>query len=157
MFQKTEKTLGNKINHDDTNEKLTKKKKITYDDILQSLHLKVNNGKLEFIPPSSASTPQTQLLPPSQNNYDQFKTCYRKQEMQHTQQNNTPNSYIHNKYFKETTANSQPEEPQPIYMNPREYRRHVLLEMLRIQEERKRISEIKSNRSYVLLASFNAG
>ena len=31
-------------------------------------------------------------------------------------------------------------------MNPREYRRHVLLEMLRIQEERKRISEIKSKK-----------
>ena len=59
--------------------KTNAKSNVSYDDILNSLNLKVNNGKLEYVQPSQKTT-------------NQFKTCYKKQEIQQQ------NPYQNNNY-----------------------------------------------------------
>jgi len=146
--------LGNKINYDyntntintntiNTNTTMKKvnqykKPKVTYDDILNSLNLKVNNGKLEYI--------QQQTIP--NTHYDQFKTCYKKQCLKQQQlPSENKNSYIYNKYFKDYNDPTIGEQEQEsIYITPQEYKKRVILEIIRRREERKRISEIKSKK-----------
>jgi hypothetical protein len=120
-----------------------KKSKISYDDILTSLNLKVNNGKLEYIQPKTTHPG------------DRLKTCYKKQPQQQQQpiyqqqpiptQNPYQSSYIFNKYFKDYKDPSQPEE-EPVFLSPQEYKRQVILEMIRRNQERKRIAQIKSKK-----------
>jgi len=121
----------------------TKKPKISYDDILTSLNLKVNNGKLEYIQPKTTHPG------------DRLKTCYKKEEQQQKQpqqqpesiplQNPYQSSYIFNKYFKDYKDPSLPPE-EPVFLSPQEYKRQVILEMIRRNEERKRIAQIKSKK-----------
>lgn len=117
-----------------------KKNGITYDDILSSLNLKVNNGKLEYIQPS----PSLQPSPTNCNN--SLKTCYKKQQIQEHQQPNNPyqNNYIYNKYFKDYKYPNIQEEP--IYVTPEEYKKRLVLEMIRRREEQIRISQIKTKK-----------
>lgn len=130
--------------------KIGKKPKITYDDILNSLNLKVNNGKLEFIP--NQTNPSSSI---PNSHYNQFKTCYRKQCNNTTTNTNTSNvnnnnslyqnSYIVNKYFKDYKENNMQESPkEPIFVTKEEYKRLLILELIRKKEEKKRISQIKS-------------
>jgi len=119
----------------------TKKTKISYDDILSSLNLKVNNGKLEYIQPKTTHPG------------DRLKTCYKKQpqqppqppQSQQPQQNPYQSSYIFNKYFKDYKDPSLPPE-EPVFLSPQEYKRQVILEMIRRNQERKRIAQIKSKK-----------
>jgi len=115
----------------------TKKPKISYDDILGSLNLKVNNGKLEYLQPSAAQSPHSSL-----------KTCYRKQQQQQQpiqQQQQGQHSYIYNKYFKDYKDPIQ-ESLEPVYLSPQEYKKQVILEIIRRNQERKRINQIKSKK-----------
>jgi hypothetical protein len=126
-----------------------KKPKITYDDILNSLNLKVNNGKLEFIPNQNNTT----LSLNNNSHYNQFKTCYKKQCNNTNTNINTntnslnQNSYIVNKYFKDYKENNNSEIPrEPIFVSKEEYKRLLVLEFIRKREEQKRISQIKSKK-----------
>ena len=145
VFTEIDDQQSLELNESQNKNNNSKKKQFTYDDILASLNLKVNNGKLEYI----QKKPET--------HYDQFKTCYKKQQqnLQQQHQYNTnmkpnpyQNNYIYNKYFKDykdpSTIGS--EEAEPIHLTPEEYKRKVILELLRRQQERKRISEIKSKK-----------
>jgi hypothetical protein len=135
-FEETEESLDTYHEEPTKNIPLknpTKKSKISYDDILTSLNLKVNNGKLEYIQPKTSHPG------------DRLKTCYKKQPQPQQpipQQNPYENSYIFNKYFKDYKDPSQPPE-EPVYLSPQEYKRQVILEMIRRNQERKRISQIK--------------
>jgi hypothetical protein len=119
-----------------------KKPKVTYDDILTSLNLKVNNGKLEYIQKPVAS------------HYDSFKTCYKKdpqfqtQTQTQTQQptSQVQNSYIYNKYFKDYKDPQLQQQEEPVYLTRDEYKKRIILELVRQKQERKRISEIKSKK-----------
>lgn len=93
-----------------------KKPKISYDDILCSLNLKVNNGKLEYLQPRPSNS---------------LRTCYRKQELQQQQ------SYQNNHYYSQ-------EEPIPI--SKEEYKKMMILEFIRRDQQRKRIAQIKSKK-----------
>jgi hypothetical protein len=55
------------------------------------------------------------------------------------------NSYIYNKYFKDY-RDPQQEMQEHIAVTPQEYRRQILLELVRRKYERKRIAEIKSKK-----------
>jgi len=123
-----------------------KKPKISsYDDILTSLNLKVNNGKLEYIQPKQ-----------SNSHYDQFKTCYKKQLNQQKQQqtqyvnqikpNPYQHNYIYNKYFKDYKEQTAIQEQEVVYVTPQEYKKIVILELLRRREEQKKIAQIKSKK-----------
>jgi hypothetical protein len=95
--------------------------KLSYDDILSSLNLKVNNGKLEYL----RATPRPG---------DSLRTCYRKQELQEQQQQLYQNN--HDYYSQE----------QPIPISKEEYKKRVILEFIRRDQERKRIAQIKSKK-----------
>jgi len=119
-----------------------KKPKITYDDILKSLNLKVNNGILEY------------SLGQNQNTNNSLKTCYRKQQKQQQQQQQEKpipiqekSSYIYNKYFKDYKDQTESTETFPkIYLTREEFKKRVILEQIRKREERKRIEEVKSKK-----------
>jgi hypothetical protein len=145
-FEEMEEPLDTYIEEPPKNMKQTisKKPKISYDDILSSLNLKVNNGKLEYI--------QAKPSHPG----DHLKTCYRKQESQQSRQSQQSqfqpppiqqgqNSYIYNKYFKDYRDPVQ-EPLEPIYLSPQEYKRQIILEIIRRNQERKRIAQIKSKK-----------
>lgn len=113
----------------------TKKPKISYDDILGSLNLKVNNGKLEYLQSTEA-----------QSAYSSLKTCYRKQpQQQPIQQQPQNHNYIYNKYFKDYKDPNQ-EPLEPVYLSPQEYKKQVILEMIRRNQECKRINQIKTKK-----------
>ena len=122
-----------------------KKPKVTYDDILKSLNLKVNKGVLEY---SLAATP---LQNQNTNCNNSLKTCYRKQQNQN-QQHQIPiqekSSYIYSKYFKDYKDHSSvnQEQIQPIYLTKEEIKKRIILHEIRKREERKRIEEVKSKK-----------
>ena len=126
-----------------------KKPKVTYDDILKSLNLKVNKGVLEY------SLDATPFLQQNQNTNcnNSLKTCYRKQQNQHQQnQHQIPfqekSSYIYSKYFKDYKDHSSvnQEDIQPIYLTKEEIKKRIILHEIRKREERKRIEEVKSKK-----------
>jgi hypothetical protein len=126
------------------------KTKITYDDILKSLNLKVNNGILEYsltAPTTNQYQNQTQI--PNQNCNNSLKTCYRKQQNQIPISIQDKNSFIYNKYFKDYKDKTQLEstETSPkIYLTREEFKKQLILEQIRKREERKRIEEVKSKK-----------
>jgi hypothetical protein len=123
----------------------TKKPKVTYDDILKSLNLKVNKGVLEY----SLAAPPLQTQNTNCNN--SLKTCYRKQQNQQQQQQipfQEKSSYIYSKYFKDYKDHSSvnQEQIQPIYLTKEEIKKRIILNEIRKREERKRIEEVKSKK-----------
>jgi len=119
-----------------TNEK---KPKISYDDILSSLNMVVNNGVLQFAkPPKEIQQPNQQ---PSQLKQEQKKRVTINTENNQQQQYN----YITNKYFKNYKEEKVIEE-QEIPMTKEEYRQMMIQEYINRQQAQKRISEIKSRK-----------
>ena len=129
-------------------------KKVTYDDILNSLNLKVNNGKLEYIQ-SSLQTPTFQTI----TQQTTLKTTPQKQHLQPTPQTSQKkqvsfhqelspelkNSSIYNKYFKDYKDPFEEEEPQKI-MTREEYKQFIIQDYINKIKAKKRISEIKSKK-----------
>ena len=66
------------------------KKKVSYDDILTSLNMVVQNGVLQFAKPVVKQQPQQ---------YQQQQQYHQQQQQYQQQQQQPQNSYIHNKYF----------------------------------------------------------
>ena len=127
------------------NNKNNKFKVLTYDDILNSLNLKVQNGNLELIqkqPPINTQKPQINIQKQPQNN---TPINIQKQPPINTQSQpiNTQDksSYIYNKYFKDYKDSSVEEEPKKP-MTREEY----IQEHNRRVYERIRIEQIKSKK-----------
>jgi hypothetical protein len=100
-----------------------KRPQISYDDILKSMNMRVKDGKLEMVQPTSQETNYAAQAP-----------------YQHNPQNN---NYIYNKYFKN---NKQYEEQPQIPLTPEERRAFMIKRQIEIAQQRKRISEIKSTK-----------
>jgi hypothetical protein len=105
-----------------------KKPKVSYDDILSSLNMVVNNGVLQFAKPIQ----QTQKP---------------QQKKQVTISNVQQDNYITNKYFKDYKDQSQGvvEEPK-IPLTKEEYRQMLIQDYINRQQAQRRISQIKSKR-----------
>ena len=137
----------------------SKKKRVTYDDILSSLNLVVNqNGVLQYmtIKPNNDLFLQNPREPPKQPP----KQAPKQAPKQTSQVSSKPflnskplepevkNSYIFNKYFKDykdTNNNIQidePKRPQTI----EEYNRMVFDERVKRMKERNRVAQIKSTK-----------
>ena len=135
----------------------TKKKKVSFDDILNSLNLVVNkNGVLQYM----SAKPNADNQEQSQPQYSQQKQPQYSQQ-QYSQQNQqqqtkvikgkpldpqVKNSAIFNKYFKDykdpNIEYNEPKKPQTI----EEYNQMILDERIRRIKERQRISQIKSTK-----------
>jgi len=110
-----------------TNENTTPKKpKVSYDDILSSLNMVVNNGVLQFAKPIQ----QTQNP---------------KQKKHVTISNVQQDNYITNKYFKDYQQKNIEEEPK-IPLTKEEYRQMLIQDYINRQNAIRRISQIKSKR-----------
>jgi hypothetical protein len=142
-FNEVEKVNSNNNYWNNSNQP-PKKNKMTYDDILSSLNLVVNeNGVLQYM------TPKSNIEQPIQNQV--YNTPY-----QYSQKKEEPikiskiepqlkNSAIFNKYFKNYKEEpSQEEELKPLTVA--EYNRMVLQNRIRRFQEQKKISQIKSKK-----------
>ena len=133
-------------------EKTTKKKKISFDDILTNMNLVVNKGGvLQFM---SVNKESEQTYNPQQQTYS---TNPQQQTYSHPQQPLDPSvkhSYIYNKYFKDYN-DATPAAPEvKVPKTKEEYLKMLVEEKIRQNEERKRISQIKSTK---LLFTTNVG
>ena len=141
----------------------SKKKRVTYDDILSSLNLVVNqNGVLQYmtIKPNNDLFLQNPRDPPKQPPKQAPKLTPKQAPQQTSLVSSKPflnskplepevkNSYIFNKYFKDykdTNNNIQidePKRPQTI----EEYNRMVFDERVKRMKERNRVAQIKSTK-----------
>ena len=101
-----------------------KKPKVSYDDILSSLNMVVNNGVLQFAKPIQQT-----------------------QKSQQKKQVTISDNYITNKYFKDYKDQSQGvvEEPR-VPLTKEEYRQMLIQDYIKRQQAKRRISQIKSRR-----------
>lgn len=144
----------------------SKKKKVTFDDILTNMNLVVNkSGVLQFMAPNQD---QVQQQYPVQNNqYPLQNNQYPVQNNQYPVQNQrlveikkeqiepaVKHSYIYNKYFKDYQDANPPVPEIKVPKTKEEYLKMLVEERLRQMEERKRISQIKSTR---MLFTTNVG
>ena len=122
-----------------------KKPKVSYDDILSSLNMVVNNGVLQFAKP--IQKPEKQEKQEKQEKKPQKKTVtIRAPPKQQQQQQQVPqNDYITNKYFKDYKDRNVVEEPQ-VPLTKEEYRQMLIQDYINRQQAQKRISQIKSRK-----------
>lgn len=116
---------ANPISNESTNEK---KSKVSYDDILSSLNMVVNNGVLQFAKPIKKQEKQSQK-----------KTVIIGEHSSLSQ-----NNYITNKYFKDYKELTE-EEPK-VPLTKEEYRQMLIQDYINRQQAQIRISQIKSKR-----------
>jgi hypothetical protein len=133
-------------------EQQTKKKKVSFNDILSNMNLVVNKkGVLQFMQ-------QTQpIMEPQQQDYQYEEQYYQQQQhvpqqRQYAQSQQKPiepsvkHSYIYNKYFKDYADVSTPAPEKKVPKTIEEYNKMVYEDRIKRIEERKRIAEIKSTK-----------
>ena len=156
----------------------TKKKKVSFDDILTNMNLVVNkSGVLQFMSQPQEIQQQTQTQYQEEPQYQQQQPQYQQQQPQYQQQQtqyqqqqtqyqpqtqyqqqpldpSVKHSYIYNKYFKDY-QDANPIIPEVrVPKTKREYLKMLIEERNRQIMERKRISQIKSTK---LLFTTNVG
>jgi hypothetical protein len=127
------------------NEKI-EKPRISYDDILSSLNMVVNNGVLQFAKPIN----QAQQTNKQQTNKQEVKQEQKKRvtiNAPMNQQSQQPQySYITNKYFKDYYQQQSVIEEPEVPMTKEEYKKMLIQDYINRQQAQRRISEIKSRR-----------
>jgi hypothetical protein len=109
------------------------KKKISYDDLLSSMGMKIVNGKLELYNKNLIGRPPPPTRPTPKNYEDYRYQQNRKYPIQNTNQNSFQNTHP---------------------MTEQQYKKHLQLEYLKNQYERRRVNEIKSKK--ILFTNPNA-
>jgi hypothetical protein len=127
-----------------------KKSKITYDDILSSLNLVVNEtGVLQYMTPKN-NVEQTQTYMPQVQNQSYSFPQKKEENIKISKiEPQLKNSAIYNKYFKNYKDEQlQEEEVKPLTIA--EYNKMVLQNRIRKIQEQKRISQIKSKKMFFM-------
>ena len=151
-------------------EQQTKKKKVSFTDILSNMNLVVSNkGVLQFMKPTNEpqqqdyqyeeqyaqQQPQQQRQNQQQQQRQNQQPQQQRQNQQQHQQYAQPqkpvdpsvkHSYIYNKYFKDYADVSPPPPEKRVPKTIEEYNQMVYEDRINRIEERKRISEIKSTK-----------
>jgi len=129
----------------------TKKKKVTFDDILLSMNLVVNqNGVLQYMVPRNSNNinEQNNYKVQNEQTQNQIVNNYKKNIVNPTPLDpQVKNSFIYNKYFKnykEENTSSIQELRKPKTLE--EYNRMVLEDKIKRIQEKIRISNIKSTK-----------
>jgi hypothetical protein len=142
-------------------EQQTKKKKVSFNDILSNMNLVVNKkGVLQFIKPGKQMN-EFQQQQDYQNDYQNEEQYYSQQtqyakpqpqnvpqqrQYQNTVDPSVKHSYIYNKYFKDYADVTALPPEKKVPKTIEEYNRMVYEERIKRIEERKRIAEIKSTK-----------
>ena len=151
-------------------EQQTKKKKVSFTDILSNMNLVVSNkGVLQFMKPTNEpqqqdyqyeeqyaqQQPQQQRQNQQQQQRQNQQPQQQRQNQQQHQQYAQPqkpvdpsvkHSYIYNKYFKDYADVSPPPPEKRVPKTIEEYNQMVYEDRIKRIEERRRISEIKSTK-----------
>lgn len=132
----------------------TKKKKVSFNDILSNMNLVVNKkGVLQFMQPTQPiMEPQQQDYQYEEQYYQQQYAPPQQQQQYFPQQRQQPvdpsvkHSYIYNKYFKDYADVGAPAPEKKVPKTIEEYNQMVYEDKIKRIEERKRIAEIKSTK-----------
>ena len=140
-------------------EQQTKKKRVSFNDILTNMNLVVNKkGVLQRLQPVHEPQQDYQYeeqyyqnqyaQPQYQQQYQQQYVPQQRQYVQHQQpvDPSVKHSYIYNKYFKDYADVGAPPPEKKVPKTIEEYNQMVYEERIKRIEERKRISEIKSTK-----------
>jgi hypothetical protein len=121
------------------NVKDPKKKKINYNDILNSLNLVVNkSGVLQYISTTDSA---------QQNQQEQYYNPQQQQPKGKPLDPQVKNSHIYNKYFKDyKDPNAEYIEEVKVPQTVQEYNRMILEDRIKRIQERNRIAKIKSTK-----------
>ena len=125
-----------------------KKKKINYNDILNSLNLVVNkSGVLQYISTTDSA---------QQNQQEQYYNPQQQQPKGKPLDPQVKNSHIYNKYFKDyKDPNAEYIEEVKVPQTVEEYNRMLLEDRIKRIQERNRVAQIKSTK--LLFESNNTG
>jgi hypothetical protein len=127
----------------------SKKKKVSFDDILSNMNIVVNqNGVLQFMQPSPALQEQIYPNQEFQQPYQEYVSQQVEKKKQQPLDPSVKNSFLYNKYFKDykDTTSYKPEVRVPKTME--EYKQMLLEDRIKSIEQKKRISEIKSKKMF---------
>jgi hypothetical protein len=126
------------------NPKVEKKKKVSYDDILNSLNLVVNkNGVLQYMSVNPNGDNQEQQQQPQYNQQQQQTKVIKGKPLDPQ----VKNSSIFNKYFKDyKDPNAEQVQEVKVPQTMEEYRQMVLEQRIKRIQERNRIAQIKSTK-----------
>jgi hypothetical protein len=130
----------------------TKKKKVSFNDILSNMNLVVNKkGVLQFMGSNQSINVSKQDYQYQEQYYQpQYDMPQQSQYYQSQQQEpinpSVKQSYIYNKYFKDYADFSKPAPEKKVPKTIEEYNQMVMEERIKRIEERKRIAEIKSTK-----------
>jgi hypothetical protein len=138
-------------------EQQTKKKKVSFNDILSNMNLVVNKkGVLQFMQPTYEPQQDYQYEEQYYQEQQQYaepqQQQYLPQQRQNMPQQRQPvdpsvkHSYIYNKYFKDYADVSPPAPEKRVPKTIEEYNQMVYEDRIKRIEERKRIAEIKSTK-----------
>jgi hypothetical protein len=143
----------------------TKKKKVSFDDILSNMNLVVNQkGVLQFMQPNPVQNDDFYSQPYQQQSYQQQSYQqqpyqeYVAQQMvkkphQNSQQGNQvpidpaiKNSFLYNKYFKDYKEAITDEPQIRVPKTMEEYKQMLIQDKIKQLQQKKRIAEIKSTK-----------
>jgi len=133
-------------------EQQTKRKKVSFTDILSNMNLVVSNkGVLQFIKPTHEAQKQDYQYEEQyyQHQYAEPQPEHQRQNVPQQRQPVEPSvkhSYIYNKYFKDYADVSPPVPDKKVPKTIEEYNQMVYEDRIKRIEERKRIAEIKSTK-----------
>ena len=123
-------------------------KKVTYDDILSSLNMKVVNGKLQIIRGDDA-----QPLPPQmQRGRGQGPPPSRPQHPHTQAQTYTKQNEFYNKFLQAQQQQQMQEEeeieltPEQIAAQREHYKRLMMIQYIKNQQQRMRVGQVKSKK-----------
>jgi len=118
-----------------------KKPRVSYDDILSSLNMVVQNGVLKFANPNPNLNTKTKPNLNTKSNSNTNTNLNTKANLNtKTNLNTNSNNFITNKYFKDYKEETEPLETRPL--TKEEY----IEQYIKRQHELKRISEVKSKK-----------
>ena len=118
-------------------------KKVTYDDILSSLNMKVVNGKLQIIRGDDA-----QPQPPVQRGRGQGPPPSRQTQAQaYTKQNEFYNKFLQAQQHQQQMVEEEVElTPEQIAAQQQYHKRLMMIQYIKNQQQRQRLGQIKSKK-----------
>ena len=124
-------------------------KKVTYDDILSSLNMKVVNGKLQIVrgddaQPLPAQTQRSRQIPPSKP-----QQAYQSQQA-YTKQNDFYNKFLQAQQQQQMSEMVEEEEieltPEQIASQQQYHKRLMMIQYIKNQQQKQRLGQIKSKK-----------
>ena len=120
-------------------------KKVTYDDILSSLNMKVINGKLQII-----RGDDTQPLPPMQKGRQLHSSSQPHTQAQtYTKQNDFYNKFLQaqqQQHMSEMVEEEVELTPEQIAAQREHYKRLMMIQYIKNQQQRMRVGQVKSKK-----------